>query len=57
MSTDNNRELEACLESIEANLSRLQVSGYAAIYMGDAFKLLIRAKELVKTIGEEAANG
>lgn len=53
MESKNKIELEKCLEAIEANLSHLQVSGYATIYMGDVFKLLIKAKELTK---EEVKN-
>lgn len=46
-------ELQKCLDGIETNLTRLQVSGLAAIPYSEALKLLYRAKELAK---EEVKN-
>ena len=41
-------ELEKCLDAIEVNLSKLQVSGLAAIPYSEALKLLYKAKELAR---------
>lgn len=46
-------ELQSTLKQLERELCKFQVSGTAAIIMGEALKLLLRAEMLAAEVKEE----